>query len=133
MPRNCDQDMSRIPPGASNLILTHSALPSSLVIDGMPSSIIPRRSTRGNLPSTPRLPAVGFLPLHQSSRPSAINPHIGFLPLPSILPPFRPSAINPSAVDPPALPLPPSILPPPSRAGSPPPSRVNYPSITCNT
>ena len=78
--------MSRIPPGASNLILTRSALPPSLVVDGVLSSIIPQRSTRGNLPSTPCLPAVGFLPLHQSSRLSALPPSILLL---LILPPSR--------------------------------------------
>ena len=96
MPRNCDRGMSRIPPGASNLILTRSALPPSLVVDGMPSSIIPWKSTRGNLPSTSRLPAVGFPPpINPPAHPPSILALVS-RPLHQFPPPSRPSAINPS-------------------------------------
>ena len=98
MPRNCDRGMSRIPPGASNLILTRSALPPSLVVDGMPSSIIPWKSTRGNLPSTLTFP------------PSVSRP-------PSILPPIRHQSSRwfpAPSINSPRLPaLPPSFLPSP--------------------
>ena len=139
MARNRDRDIYQIPPGASNLILTRSALPPLLVVDGVPSSIIPWRSTRGNLPSIPRLPPVDFPPppsilppfRHQSPRPSALHP--------PALPPFHPPALPPSILPPPILPpfRPSAINPPASllrRVPASLPGLITHPppSITCN-
>ena len=105
-------------PGALNLILTRSALPPSLVVDGVPSSIIPWKSTRGKLPSTSRLPAVGF--------PPPINPRVGFLPAPSINSP-RLSALPPSILPSPRHQIEEPLQMPPSRGypGSPWPRSIN--------
>ena len=78
-------------PGASNLILTCSVLPPSLVVDGVPSSIIPWKSTRGNLPLTSRLPAVGFPPpINPPAYPPSILALVSCPPPPSIPPAFLP-------------------------------------------